>query len=128
MTLKTSKQKEKYGTCAFRENMLETWKNKYMVPPALHGITLSGHTFLGRLEILAVIIPSYRVSLLFLYPTGELHICVAITEVWDTGFLLSISHLLIHLLPAHTPGDFPLYLKSNQMPCLQECGPTQVGI
>lgn len=68
-----------------------------MVPPTLNRTTLSGHTFLERLEIVSDYF--FLQGLFFLYPTGELHISVAIAETWDTLFLLSISHLLIYLLP-----------------------------
>ena len=70
-------------TCVLgkRNGMWETWKYKYMVPPALLGTTLSGGTFLERLEILPVIF-FFLWGLLFLHPTGEIPICADISEIW----------------------------------------------
>lgn len=52
--------------------MLETQKKKYMVPPALNRTALSDHTLLERLEILLVIIPSYRVSFFFIQQVNSI--------------------------------------------------------
>lgn len=45
-----------------------------------------------RLKILPAIIPSHRISLLFLYPTGELHsYLLVVAEMQATLFLLSVQ-------------------------------------
>lgn len=81
--------------------------NIWFPQPALEAPTLSGGTFLERLEIPPAIISSE--GLLFLHPTGEVSICAAIAEIRDTVFPLSVSHLLIHLPPPHAQ-RLPLYV------------------
>lgn len=110
---------EKNITCVLRKTngMWETRKNKYMPPPppALLRTALRGSTFLVRLEILPAIISSDGVSFFFIQQVKFLSARPS-QRSRDTVFLLlSVSHLLIHLLP-HMPSDFPLELKSNQTP------------
>lgn len=95
----------KKAPCVLRERnrMQETWKNKFMVPPSLLRTAWDGCIFFRKIGDSARE-DFFLWRLLFLYPTGELPICVAISEIWDTVFLLSVSHLLIHLLPPHAQG------------------------
>jgi len=97
--------------------MWETWKNKYMVPPALLGTTLSGGTFLERLEILPAIISSYGVSFFFIQQVKFLSVRPSLRS-GDTVFPLSVSHLLIYLPPPHAQRlPFMFKIQSNALVC-----------
>lgn len=95
--------------------MWETWKNKYMVPPALLGTTLSG--FLERLEILPAIFSSYGVSFFFIQQVKFLSVLPSLRS-GDTGFPLSVSHSLIHFPPPHAQRLlFMFKIQSNALAC-----------
>lgn len=108
--LKTDRQKEKYYLCfKKRKGMLEIWKNIYMVPPALQR-TLSGHTFLERMETLPAIISSCRVSFFFTQQVNFIS-----TRPSQRSRMQCFYYLLV-IFYLHIPSHFSVYLKCNRMP------------